>query len=46
MPPFGPDQLTDNDVDMVIRYLQERLPACPATESAERPLAADSREDR
>ena len=26
MPPFGPDQMTDNDVDMVIRYLEERLP--------------------
>ena len=22
MPPFGPEQLTDNDVDMVIRFLK------------------------
>ena len=26
MPPFGPDQMTDNDVDMVIRYLRHDYP--------------------
>ena len=26
MPPFGPEQLTDNDVDMVIRFLRNDYP--------------------
>ena len=26
MPAFGPDQLTENDVDMVVRYLRNDYP--------------------
>ena len=30
MPPFGPDQMTANDVEMIIRYLKNDYPM-PAT---------------
>jgi hypothetical protein len=34
MPAFGPDQLTVNDVAMVIRYLWNDYPAPPGSEHA------------
>jgi ubiquinol-cytochrome c reductase cytochrome b subunit len=34
MPAFGPDQLTENDVAMVIRYLRNHYPAPSASEHA------------
>jgi ubiquinol-cytochrome c reductase cytochrome b subunit len=34
MPPFGADQLTANDTDMVIRYLNHRYPMPSGTTSA------------
>ena len=32
MPPFGPDQVSDNDVNMVVRYLRGDYPR-PAADS-------------
>ena len=45
MPPFGPDQLTENDVDMVIRFLRNDypMPDRPAGRSWRRVRAARDR---
>ena len=44
MPPFGPEQLTDNDVDMVIRFLRNDypMPDRPAGTVGPGSLAAES----
>ena len=33
MPPFGPDQLRGNDLEMIIRFLHNDYPSMPGTES-------------
>ena len=33
MPPFGPDQLRGNDLEMIIRFLHNDYPPMPGTES-------------
>ena len=33
MPPFGPDQMTANDVEMVIRYLRHDYPVALTQEN-------------
>ena len=37
MPPFGPDQLTANDVDMVVRYLKNDYLPPPASSTPIKP---------
>jgi ubiquinol-cytochrome c reductase cytochrome b subunit len=45
MPPFGPDQMTDNDVEMVIRFLKNDYPM-PASLGSTRHLVSASRKPR
>ena len=36
MPAFGPEQMTDNDVEMVVRFLKSDYPAPPDRPEARR----------